>query len=96
VPAVRGRHERLTVARIEILKSSGRETHLEVTLTEGKNRELRRLFEAVAHEVTRVHRITFGGVTLGRLQPGEWREVSLEELFAVRPQPSLRRSPPRT
>lgn len=69
-----GRTERLSATRVEIRKASGRETHLIVELTEGKNRELRRLFAAVGHEVTRVHRISFGRYELGDLQPGAWRD----------------------
>lgn len=60
---------------IEIRKASRRETHLLVNLTQGKNRELRRLFGGVGHEATRIHRIGFGDYELGDLQPGEWREV---------------------
>jgi pseudouridine synthase len=69
-----GKPERLQARRVEIRKDSARETHLIVTLTEGKNRELRRLFDAIGHEVTRLHRIAFGDYELGTLQPGEWRE----------------------
>ena len=70
-----GAVERLHAQRIEVRKASGRETHLFVDLTEGKNREIRRLFEAAGHEVTRVHRIAFGEFELGDLQPGKWRTV---------------------
>ena len=66
----------LSAQSVEIRKASGRETHLIVTLIEGKNRELRRLFEACGHEVTRVHRIAFGEFELGELRPGEWREAN--------------------
>lgn len=69
--------EYLAASRVQIRKASNRETHLMVELTEGKNRELRRLFAAAGHEVTRVHRITFGPYELGPLQPGEWREESV-------------------
>lgn len=61
--------------RVVIRKASARETHLIVDLLEGKNRELRRLFGAISHQVTRVHRIRFGEFELGTLQPGEWREI---------------------
>jgi 23S rRNA pseudouridine2605 synthase len=70
-----GAIERLHAERIEIRKASGRETHLFVDLTEGKNREIRRLFDAAGHEVTRVHRIAFGEFELGDLQAGEWKTL---------------------
>ncbi len=75
VPDARGT-ERLHATRVEIRKASKRETHLTVDLNEGKNREVRRLFAAVGHEVTRLHRIAFGPIALGRLAPGEWRALS--------------------
>jgi 23S rRNA pseudouridine2605 synthase len=77
VQASRGGTERLSAARVEIRKASGRETHLIVDLVEGRNREIRRLFDAADHEVTRLHRVAFGDVELGTLEPGEWREVSV-------------------
>ena len=80
--AIDGLHdegERLQCARVTIQKRSRRESHLEVTLTEGKNREIRRLFKALGHEVTRLRRIQFGPFMLGTLQPGTWRELPIEE-----------------
>jgi 23S rRNA pseudouridine2605 synthase len=65
---------------VTVRKRSKRETHLMIELTEGKNREIRRMVEALGHEVTRLLRVAFGPIELGRLQPGEWREVSREEL----------------
>lgn len=62
-----------------VRKRSSRETHLVVTLTEGKNREVRRLFEAIGHEVTRLKRVAFGGLELGALPPGRWRELTPRE-----------------
>jgi 23S rRNA pseudouridine2605 synthase len=70
-----GRAERLSVSLVEIRKASNRETHLIVELVEGRNRELRRLFDAVGHQPTRIHRISFGEYELGDLQPGQWRET---------------------
>jgi 23S rRNA pseudouridine2605 synthase len=75
VPGARG-SERLRATRVEIRKASGRETHLTVDLNEGKNREVRRLFGAMGHDVTRLHRIAFGPIALGRLAPGDWRALS--------------------
>ncbi len=75
-----GGRERLHASRVLVRKASGRETHLTVDLTEGKNREVRRLFDAVGHEVTALHRVSFGPIELGTLAPGSWREVSRAEL----------------
>ena len=77
--------ETLHATAVEIRKRSQRETHLVVTLTEGKNREIRRLFAALGHEVTRLKRIAFGGLTLGDVAPGRWRVVSDAELRAAFP-----------
>ena len=70
---------------VEILKRSKRETHMKVELTEGRNREIRRLLEAVGHEVTRLLRISFGGIELGSLQPGRWREMTPNEIDTALP-----------
>jgi hypothetical protein len=54
------RGERPQCHRVKIQKNSGRESHLEVVLIHGKNREIRRLFKALGHEVTRlmcIHKI---------------------------------------
>jgi len=72
-------------AQVTLRKASARETHLIVELSTGRNREVRRLFEAIAHEVTRLKRVRFGGLELGSLEPGEWRELSRAELRAAFP-----------
>lgn len=71
--------EYLHCAGVTIQKHSGRESHLVVTLTEGKHREIRRLFNALGHEVTRLRRIRYGPFVLGDLQPGAWRELPIAE-----------------
>jgi len=75
VQAREGGRERLSVSALDVRKVSSRETHLIVTLVEGKNREIRRLFDAFGHEVTRLHRVSFGEFELGTLQPGEYSET---------------------
>jgi 23S rRNA pseudouridine2605 synthase len=67
--------ERIKADKVTLRKPSGRESHLMVTLNEGKNREIRRLFEAVGHPVTRLKRVALGGLALDDLKPGEWREL---------------------
>jgi 23S rRNA pseudouridine2605 synthase len=77
--------EGLQAKSVEILKRSRRETHMRIELTEGRNREIRRLLEAVGHEVTRLLRVSFGGIELGTLQAGRSREVAREEIDAAFP-----------
>jgi 23S rRNA pseudouridine2605 synthase len=72
--------ELLKSDEIELKKASGRESHLVVTLSEGKNREIRRLFLSVGNEVTRLKRIAFGGLELGDLPAGKTRELTREEI----------------
>ncbi len=57
---------------------------MEMTLTEGKNREIRRMCEAVGLEVIRLKRLAIGPVRLGMLKTGEYRELKKEEINALR------------
>ena len=72
--------EQLQCHSVKIQKSSGRESHLEVVLVQGKNREIRRLFKSLRHEVTRLRRIQYGPFKLEDLPSGAWREVSIEDV----------------
>ncbi|HVF76519.1 MAG TPA: pseudouridine synthase [Acidimicrobiales bacterium] len=56
---------------------------LRITIHEGRNRQVRRMCEAVGHPVTRLVRIRIGPLTDRRLKPGEWRALTLEEVRAL-------------
>lgn len=64
-----------------LLPGSGGQNHwLQVVLTEGKNREIRRLFEHFGHPVSRLIRTAYGPVTLDALPAGKWREIEVPEI----------------
>ena len=56
---------------------------LEITIHEGRNRQIRRMAEAAGLTVTRLKRVAEGGLTLGDLKPGEWRYLSADEIKAL-------------
>ena len=56
---------------------------LKVTLTEGKNREIRKIFSFLGYDVKSLTRIRIGCVELGDLQPGEWRNLSTKEIAGL-------------
>ena len=53
---------------------------LDLVLVEGRNRQVRRMTAAVGHPTLRLLRVAIGQLTLGNLQPGEWRELNAEEV----------------
>lgn len=73
----------LRAERVVVRKRSTRETHLEIALTEGRNREIRRLLDACGHEVTRLLRVAYGGIELGALPPGAWEPVDRDAIAAA-------------
>ena len=56
---------------------------IELSIHEGRNRQVRRMLEAVGHPVRRLHRSRYAGLTLEGLEPGEWRELRDDEIRAV-------------
>jgi pseudouridine synthase len=58
-------------------------SRIELTLHEGRNRQVRRMLEAVGHPVRRLHRSTYAGLTLEGLEPGAWRELEPSEVQRV-------------
>src|SRR3954452_6711516 len=59
-------------------------SRLELTLHEGRKHQVKRMLAAVGHPVTRLHRSAYAGLTSNGLEPGEWRELSGEEVARLR------------
>jgi 23S rRNA pseudouridine2605 synthase len=55
-----------------------------LSIHEGRNRQVRRMLEAVGHPVRRLHRSRYAGLTVEDLAPGEWRELDEREQSALR------------
>lgn len=71
--------EWLRVDSVKLQKSSSRESHLEICLKEGKNREIRRIFDSLNHEVVRLKRVSYGDIELETLHPGEFRKLTRKD-----------------
>ncbi|HCA30921.1 MAG TPA: pseudouridine synthase [Ruminococcaceae bacterium] len=56
----------------------------EIVLYEGRNRQIRRMFESIKIEVARLRRVAIGNVKLGMLPPGKWRELEPREVQSLR------------
>jgi len=57
---------------------------IELTIHEGRNRQVKRMLEAVGHPVRRLHRSAYAGLTLEGLEPGRWRELEPFEVERLR------------
>ena len=57
---------------------------IELTIHEGRNRQVKRMCEALGHPVRRLHRAAYAGLTLEGLEPGQWRELEPSEVDALR------------
>lgn len=79
ISGIRDGGELLQAERAQVLKRSGKESLIELGLTEGKYREVRRLCMALGHEVRSLKRIRFGEYVLGDLKPGDWVDAVLDQ-----------------
>jgi len=73
--------ELLTVDRVRVLEA-GNNAWLELTLHEGKHHEVRRLLEAVGHQVSKLRRVGLGPLTARGLKPGQFRALTPAEVRA--------------
>ncbi|MDP4000324.1 MAG: pseudouridine synthase [bacterium] len=71
-------------ADVRVVRSGRGSTTAELTIREGRNRQIRRMGEAVGHAVTNLVRIRMGPLSLGRLPKGKYRPLERRELDALR------------
>ena len=71
---------RLHPAKVKLLEPTPEGAVLESSIHEGRNRQVRRMCEQAGLTVTRLCRVREGGLVLGDLRPGQWRELTEEEL----------------
>lgn len=70
-------------ALVTRLRDSGKYTHFEITLTEGRNRQVRRMVEALEAKVLKLVRVRIGHIAIGRLPIGKWRLLTATEVAAL-------------
>ena len=71
-------------ARVMVEGKLEKKTRLRITIREGRPRQVRRMFEAVGHEVDKLSRVSIGPIRLGTLAPGATRELTDREVLALR------------
>ncbi len=76
--------EKTLPASVSVLVKEEGRVVLQVTIREGRNRQIRKMCEAVGLEVARLKRISIGPLKLGMLKPGEYRSLTPKELSAIR------------
>lgn len=83
-----GRTAPADVRRGSTVKSGGATakptTKLTISLHEGRNRQVRKMCQAIGHPVRSLTRVRMGQLTLGRLRPGEWRELTASEVKGLK------------
>jgi 23S rRNA pseudouridine2605 synthase len=80
-------------AMVHRVRDSERHSHIEIMLNEGRNRQVRRMIEAIGSKVLKLVRIRIGGIGIGDLKIGKWRELTAEELRALSPRLSTAKTP---
>jgi 23S rRNA pseudouridine2605 synthase len=72
------------VDALRVKRRLAKSTEMEMVLSEGRNREIRRVLARVGHKVLKLKRIALGPLRLGKLQPGEYRELTAAEVRSLR------------
>jgi pseudouridine synthase len=75
--------EKLKAEKARLVSGGQKLSVVELELSEGKNREVRRLFESQGMTVKRLERISIGKIKLGELRPGKWRTLTEPEIKSL-------------
>lgn len=67
-------------AKVKVIKQMPRHAIVEISIREGKNRQVRKMFAAVGNKVQELQRISIGEIKLGRLMEGHYRKLNREEI----------------
>jgi 23S rRNA pseudouridine2605 synthase len=67
-------------AVVNVIKQMDRSAFVEIKIKEGKNRQIRKMFDAVGNKVVDLERIAIGKIYLGHLMPGHYRKLSVKEI----------------
>ena len=70
-------------ARVTVVTENRNSTLLEISISEGKNRQVRRMCQAAGLNVIKLERVAEGGLTLDGLESGRWRHLTSEEIAAI-------------
>lgn len=73
-------------ASVRVIEKSAGRSVFEITIYEGRNRQIRKMCENVSLEVIRLKRNAVGSIKLGMLQPGKWRELTDDEVHKLQSQ----------
>lgn len=71
-------------AKLKLVKQKGDMSLVEIKISEGRNRQVRKMFEAVSCKVTFLERTAIGEISLGRLHEGDYRKLTAKELEYLR------------
>ena len=71
-------------AAVTRLRDSEKYTHFEITLTEGRNRQVRRMVEALDAHVLKLVRVQIGSIAIGSLAIGKWRHLTPAEVASLK------------
>ena len=71
-------------AKVNVIEETKKDSIIELTIHEGKNRQIRKMFETLGYTVLRLKRIAIGSISIQGLEEGKWRYLSKKEIDALK------------